>query len=397
MKKLKNLIIKYLSNSAFLDMISNFIFTDFKNKNPTYHVLITAPGGGNIGDQAMLESYIKNTEGKKLIISTTYNKIILPERYIEDTEIVELPNLVYGWLIPYISDLLIFKKKIKFAKSLSIVGADIMDGGYNNRASVGRLNIAKLVKSKGISTKVLGFSWNSQPTPQALNAIKECGEVGVNLFARDPISYNRLIKSAVKNVVQVTDLVFSNTNTEESGIEDILAFATGKKVAIVNASGLVNKGLNQNKEYLEIIKNLRSHNYFILILPHVIREGANHLDICRSIYKPSTDCLLVERLLQPDQIKRIVREARLVITGRMHLSIMSLNNLIPSIVISTQGKVDGLMQLFETPECSIEPKAGFGSQISDLVGKIDTNYSHYQYQLEKNIDHVRSASLNNFF
>jgi colanic acid/amylovoran biosynthesis protein len=400
MKTIKQLIFKLLDNTALKYWVAvciSAIKTVKKDSSrPQFSVLIPAPGGGNIGDQAMLESFLKNVDGHKLIIKTNANTIDIPAKYAANVQVIEMPGLIYGHLIKFVKDFLKLQTLMSSTRALYVIGADIMDGGYNKNASALRSYIAYFFAKNNIPARIFGFSWNSSPDPLALSAIKKAASHGVVLCARDPLSFERLEKAGVQNIRQVADMVFANESTQTDGIEDILDFCANKKIAIVNASGLIAKNIDQLNEYSKIINKLTDKGYTIVLLPHVIRPGANDLPICQALSKKYPDAFLVERLLQPDQVKRLAQEAKIVVTGRMHLSIMSLNQLVPSIVLSTQGKVDGLMALFEVKELSVEPVQNFGTKVSDLIEQIDARYNDYKSSLSRNISLVRSLSARNF-
>ncbi|MDO6575214.1 hypothetical protein, partial [Staphylococcus pasteuri_A] len=89
------------------------------------------------------------------------NAINLPEKYQKNVKVINLTGLVYGWLVPYVRDAFAFKKILSEAHSLSIVGADIMDGGYNPHPSAMRSLLASYAQNLGVSSRILGFSWNA--------------------------------------------------------------------------------------------------------------------------------------------------------------------------------------------------------------------------------------------
>lgn len=76
---------------------------------------------------------------------------------------------------------------------------------------------------------------------------------------------------------------------------------------------------------------------------------------------PDSRVLFVNRLLDPSEIRALTKNAEVVVTGRMHLAIMALSQGTPAFVVSTQGKVEGLAELFETPDLLLEPSPGFGA------------------------------------
>lgn len=400
MKTIKKLLYKILGSAgikAKAAAVINLLFGRVaRSTNGSVSILIPAPGGGNIGDQAMLESFLHNIDGKKLIIKTQPIALDIPSHYAVNVEVIEMPGLIYGHLFRFLRDYLKLRKIMASASSLYIVGADIMDGGYNKDASVMRSNIASVFAQNKIPTRVFGFSWNAKPDPSALLAIKNAASNGVLLCVRDPVSFSRLQRAGVANLRQVADMVFANDNTQSAGIEDVLDFCAGKNIALVNASGLIAKDLDQIQEYSKVMDKLSEKGFSIVLLPHVIRKGANDLPVCQELAKKYPDAFLVNRLLHPDQVKRLAQEARIVITGRMHLSIMSLNQKVPSVVLSTQGKVDGLMQLFETEALSIAPEKGFSTLICLQIDKICADYEQYHQLISKNLLSVKELALRNF-
>lgn len=399
MRVLKQLIFQIVNNATLKYLVALLIDTFTNKKQDTKQqtsILIPAPGGGNIGDQAMLESFLKNVDGPKLIIKTNANALIIPTKYSGDVQVIEMPGLIYGHVIKFAKDFLRLQKLMPSTKALYVIGADIMDGGYNKNASALRSYIAYFFAKNKVPARVFGFSWNASPDPLALSAIKKAGAMGVTLCVRDPVSFKRLQQAGVENTKQVADMVFANETTQNDGIEDILDYCQNKKIAIVNASGLIAKDIDQLSEYSKIIDNLNDKGYSIVLLPHVIRPGANDLPICKALADKYSNAFLVERLLEPDQVKRLAKEAKIVVTGRMHLSIMSLNQMIPSVVLSTQGKVDGLMQLFQTEDLSVEPVSNFGERVCHLIDQIDAEYNLYLEKIKKNLHIVQSLSLKNF-
>jgi polysaccharide pyruvyl transferase WcaK-like protein len=364
--------------------------------SPDESALIAAPGGGNIGDQAMLESFLHNVAGKKLIITTNNNDVRIPDRYRLDTEVIKMPGLIYGEPHAFLRDFLKLTRLMPNLQSLSIIGADVMDGGYNPHASAMRSYVAGFAAKAGIEARILGFSWNTQPHKKAVKALKKAAQQGVQLLARDTISQARIQEAGITQIALTADVVFANGTQQEEGIADVLEFCHGKKVAIVNASGLIAKDIDQIEEYKTIIGKLLDEQYAIVLLPHVIRDGANDLNVCTAIASLFPEVYFVDRLLEPDQIKRLAKTARLVVTGRMHLSIMAINVGVHAIVLSTQGKVDGLMKFFSLPELSLEPQPGFGHKVVTLIDQLQNDYARYKTRIAENIEPVRQLAAKNF-
>lgn len=372
------------------------IFTNKKNIS----LLIAPPGGGNIGDQALVEAYLENTSDFVTIAVKTNMDFVFSENMKNKAEFLIMPKLIYGhvahWFIGVFKIINLFAR----VKKVAIVGADIMDGAYNERASCNRARWAKLSSALGVDTRVLGFSWNGNPHPNALNYLRKASEVGTKLMLRDPLSYQRALADGLKNVTLVSDMVFSAKTFSEQAFTAIQAKNTMQKpLVILNASGLVQKQLSQVQVYSFIITELLKRGYFVVLLPHVSRQGADDLIVCKEIFdlfKQNQDLYLIEELLSPASIRGLAKNACFVVTGRMHLAVMSLISKIPAITISTQGKVEGLMQLFESPSLCVELKEGMELMIINVINKIELKDREILGDAENSLNRVKSLSALNF-
>src|SRR6185437_13768450 len=104
----------------------------------------------------------------------------------------------------------------------------------------------------------------------------------------------------------------------------------------------------------------------VVLLPHVIRDGDNDLDASWRVYRSLSErhtVVMIDRLLSPACVARITADSELVITGRMHLAVLGLAQGVPAIVLSTQGKVAGMLARFGLRDMSIEP----GNDTADSV------------------------------
>ncbi|GAA1510530.1 hypothetical protein GCM10009761_10810 [Agromyces terreus] len=117
------------------------------------HVLLAAPGGGNIGDQAMFEAFIEGTAGAVTVIVRSAAEIAVPAPHAERVTVLELPHLVYGSRRAHRADVTRFGELLRTAASLSVVGADIMDGRYVLRPSVRRSALAGAAGGGGVDNR----------------------------------------------------------------------------------------------------------------------------------------------------------------------------------------------------------------------------------------------------
>ncbi|SFR88398.1 Polysaccharide pyruvyl transferase family protein WcaK [Microbacterium sp. cf046] len=334
------------------------------------HVLIAPPGGGNIGDQALVEAFVEATAGPVLVVVRRSGDIDIPRRLTGRMRLLPLPALVYGSAIGHWRDARKLDRALRTTASVSIVGADIVDGAYVLRASVNRAGLAERLARLGWSPRILGFSWNAHPHPAAAAAMRRASAAGVRMLLRDPLSAARARDDGM-TVTETADLVFLATTREDAAVAEVApGLSAETRLAVVNASGLVGADDGQVRDYARIIAELRADGMRVVIVPHVSRPGADDLPLCRRIaaeFAEDASVSVVERLLAPAQIRALAARASIVVTGRMHLAVMALLAGTPPITVATQGKVEGLMRLFDSRELCVQPGDGFAERVEPVL------------------------------
>ncbi len=366
---------------------------------PAYTLLIAPPGGGNIGDQAMVECFLENTPGQIIIICRTPIDISIPAEHNQRTHLVALPGLIYGHLPNHLSSMQHFLRLLRRAESVAITGADIMDGAYNWHASSNRANLAWLAAQTGVPVRILGFSWNGHAHPHALHALKRASAAGVQLCLRDPLSAERARADGLANVSEVADMVFAARTVDLDAASRLLgSLPAGSRYALVNASGLLGSGHQQVEEYRQVIRELQRHGLHVVLLPHVSRPGGDDLLLCRQIHQALDDpaLLLIDHLPCPATIRGLTAGATLVVTGRMHLAIMSLYHAVPAITLATQGKVEGLMRLFGAECLCVDPQPGFGQSVIAITRQVLSHPEDLRQHLRSKLPEVRAMARRNF-
>lgn len=338
------------------------------HRAPRTHLVLAAPGNGNVGDQALLEALLENIPGPVTLILSTAASLHLADDVRTRTEVLELPQLVYGRGADHRRAVARFGSALARATRLSIVGADVMDGAYSLPASVRRSNLAAAAARLGVATRVVGFSWSDRPRAAARRSLARAGRSGVQLLLRDPVSAERVRRHGIGPVVQVADVVFAARGVDGSAAAELLAGVTGP-VALVNVSGLIAAHVDQTEEYAAIVDALRSRGLHVVIVPHVVREQGGDLAACAALADRvgPAGVSSVSTALAPAQIRGLTARATVTVTGRMHLAVMSLLHGVPAITLASQGKVEGLMQLFSTPELCIPPRPGMAAAAIEVL------------------------------
>lgn len=362
-----------------------------------WHVLVAPPGGGNIGDQAMVEAFLENTTGDVRIVVSMPADLSVPAEHAGRVELHPLPAFIHGGGPAHQDAIIGYRRLLDAARSVTVVGADAMDGAYDVRASVRRADAATLARSLGIDARILGFSWNGSAHPAARRALARAGRAGVSLLVRDPVSAMRARADGLPGVTEVADAVFSARTVSATAAAEYLPAAT-TRYAVVNASGLVARSLDQVSEYARIVRALGHAGLTVVLLPHVLRSSSSDLIACRAV-RAQVDApgvVLVERQLTPAEVRGLCAGAELVIAGRMHLAIQALWSSVPAFTLATQGKVEGLMQLLGTESLCVEPSAGLADRMQPLIDEVLARRDDLSSHIAGRLPAVRRLSDLNF-
>lgn len=335
-------------------------------------VLVAPPGRGNIGDQALVEAFVESVGVPVIVVVRSVSDIDVPDHLADRMTLFPLPALIYGTAVGRARDVAKLSQALAGAASVAIIGADVMDGAYVLRASVNRAALAERLAKRGWPVRVIGFSWNAAPHPAARAAVARAQRAGVTLLIRDPLSAERARRDGLV-VRETADVVFLASSRDDAAVAE---FTHGEPYALINASGLVGAGDGVLREYDRIVTRLRDRGLHVIVLPHVSRPGADDLPLCTAIAERAAQragaapVTLVPRLLTPSQIRRLAADATVVVTGRMHLAVMSLMSGTPAITLATQGKVEGLMRLFDAPDLCVEPGTGLDTRVIERLDAV---------------------------
>jgi polysaccharide pyruvyl transferase WcaK-like protein len=326
---------------------------------------------------------------------------MIENRIPPGVRIVQVPNLIYGHLF---GNFLAIMKIIRMSNeigSISVIGADVMDGCYNPRASINRLLLLRVINFLEIESRVTGFSWSQDANPMALKLLRIISE-NTKLCVRDPGSVERLSSNGVISIKEVADLVFLDQSIEPFPIFDQWSSSSTKPIVVINISGLGNADAIASTEHVAqyacITAFLHSNGYRVLILPHVFRTGDGDLEASTALLHSAgvEDDKMITELFSPGQERYLLRKVSFVVTGRMHVAVMSLSVGTPVIAIETMGKVQGLFDLFELGRYCQDRVTNFGVHVVDKIKLLETEQSLVSKTIASNILSVRQKSLINF-
>lgn len=362
-------------------------------------VVLATAGMGNIGDRAMLEAFLENVESKILVLLPSEGAIDLQQWSNSRVEVRAVPGLTSGKSAFRVRPIMRFVGAVHGAGAFCVVGADVMDGVYARRDSVMRSLCLVMAADLGVRTRVLGFSWSGAADGFVKWALREASRSAL-LLARDPASERRLVSDGMHNVKRAADMVFgAHGEVAYEPLEEWLSRCQGCSTAIVNMSGLIARRRDLESDYSALVQSLSMRGWRVVLLPHVLRRGDDDLSVLRSLRaRLDLDRVwLVEDILSPSEVRWLTRQSDLVVTGRMHLGILGLVNARPTFVLDTSGKVEGLSELFSSPELRLPLDADIRSSVVDVLdGQAERSLAEFGEAVRMAVPEVQRLAALNF-
>jgi polysaccharide pyruvyl transferase WcaK-like protein len=361
------------------------------------HIVFAPNGSGNIGDQALFEAYLAQVQGDVLVLCNSPEALIIPPADVERVTLESIVGFTYAPPVFRFAAAYRLASLVGRARSLSVVGADLMDGAYNPGASLARCSALWMAAKLGQNSTLLGCSWADAYNHSCARAMQRAGRAGAKLNFRDSVSQQRAINAGIEDARLTADIVFSDEHTDD--INPLQSFVDharrqGRSIALVNASGLIGKRISQERPYATIVRDLLDRGMNVILLPHVFRATGDDLAELARIFSQFDDdrVELIERPLRPSTVRRLCADSDLVITGRMHLAVMALSKGVIPITLGTHGKVEGLYRHFKGIDYCVQPTAGFESKVIELVPEALTQDRTWTESLAL----VKSLALENF-
>ena len=370
-------------------------------------VLILPPAdAGSLGDQAMMEATISHlkVEGVEEITSIAYKSA-------EDC------SSFYGGI-----ESVACTERYEFAKLASkytdffCLGADVMDGHYSEGGSLLRLRLTSIASKVGLNASILGFSFNENPKASIVKALSSLShEIG--LYARDPISRDRLARVLNRPVDLVADLAFllkpdNSSERMSSAVEWIINEKNKDRSVIgINANHvLLNDAKGKDihdlcKIYIDVVTKFSEDNdYSFVLIPHDFRSKNDVGDIqfAELILDGLPHHIKKHSMTIPvpctaSEIKFMCGKLDLVLTGRMHLAIAALGQCTPTACITYQGKFEGLFKHFEIDDMAITPEEALQpSKFLQFLNAAMSKRSEVRDQISKKLPEVHKKSMLNF-
>jgi len=394
-----------------LEFFLTFFVQPFRKIIKQSVVAIIPPASyGSVGDDAMVRVLLNNIDKQGL------SPIILGGKEAKTWSIIGTVKVrVIDKTKPLVTLFNVVVLLLK-SKRLYIIGADIMDGHYDSNSVYKRLKLANVFSMLGGEVICTGFSFNDTPDKEVCKKLDELSNV--RLYLRDLISYERF-KRHVNYVPELSaDLAFltvASVHTKNS--EAIAVWVSRRKsqndvVIIVNINWLPFRHSEIEvdrliERYTAICLGLHrklNGKVSFLMVPNDFRDpgGLGDKRLARLLYDAlvrdlKDKCMLVGSDFTAEELKLFTAGCDFVISGRMHLAIITATNSIPSFSVSYQQKFAGFYKHIGLNEADlmIEPDELFNYNI---VGKILVNVVNrkkLQQKISDNLPLVENMARKN--
>jgi polysaccharide pyruvyl transferase WcaK-like protein len=318
---------------------------------------------GSIGDAAMLTAVIARMRSRREALEIR----ILTATDEADSAATQLGAV--PWRVNWGSERFLIAMEQAFTadriEAVIVLGADVMDGGYNPDTTRRLLRLTDLAASRGIRSVILGFSFNRTPSPD-LRADWAGLHPDVAINVRDRRSLERFEAFSDRQGTLVADCAFLLEPRPGPASAAVAAWASGqrqrgRRVLGLNFHPQLFKG-DDVAAYGRLSDAFRraidalseGHDLSFVVIPHDRRTGSDSAALeafCANLPPVRQEqVLFMGEPIGPDEIKSLASHLDGVVTGRMHLAIAALGAGTPIAALTYQDKFEGLLDHFALPD-----------------------------------------------
>ncbi|MFZ5484020.1 MAG: glycosyltransferase [Pseudomonadota bacterium] len=252
--------------------------------------------------------------------------------------------------------------------AILLLGADMLDGHDSAEVFLERIDIVAAAAGRGLATGILGLSVNARMAPGTVEAFRQLPS-SVRLFAREEVSWQRLIGHGIDRAVAVADIAFlmpplaGPAPFHLEAVEDWLKDERNANRSVM-ACCLSQPALkavrgnepNAEEGLAEVLADLiDSHGVSLLLTGHDLRDnrpGEDDISLAVSLGAALARRLghvRHHRIAVPSgaaEVKRLMGWVDLALSARMHLAVASLGMGKPVIGLGGQDTFAGVIACF---------------------------------------------------
>lgn len=291
-----------------------------------------------------------------------------------------------------------------------LIGADVLDGAYMPRSIRRRISVLHEQASHGRAARVLGSSFSDRHDPLTLAALRRL-PAAVQIFARDPVSHDRMNQALGRDIELTADTAFLLSTSPDGET----AKQAARWVETRRSAGDLVVGLNVNAlqearypgfvaAHIPLLLDLLGDGISIMLVPHDTRAATSDVNVLRQLLE-QLPASVRPKLFEldpadPRETKASLALLDLVISSRMHAAILAMGSEVPALCFSYQGKFEGLYSLLGLADADLlhEPESLMRSprQVAEAVRSALANRRELQSRLHESLPEVRELAERNF-
>lgn len=361
-------------------------------------IVMTPAAAGGLGDQAMIDVAVTelSARGHDVVLSPNPTEVRGTARTLSPSGIGGKLRLL---------------RLLIAAKRIIIIGADILDGGYDKRTILRRLRFADLARRFGARVRVIGCSFSETPDPEVVRVLKAA--TWLDILARDPVSKSRMEAALGRAVPLVADSAFLLRPEARSDVATATLDwmdgqkADGRRVLALNVSALVFSKLADGalERFAAAVADWLAGNADIaaVVVAHDRRGGkAGDRASCDRLFEALSArvperCHYVREGIAAWDAKAIAGGLDMAFVCRMHFAIACLGRGVPPLCLVTMGKFEGLMQHFGLGGLTLDPAAAMeDTAVATALDRLKAGAADHRATIEAALPRVKEMSAKNY-
>lgn len=361
----------------------------------------------NLGDQALMIAVVEELRrrgvGNIVLVATSQHPIETYGtadglRIVDDLHYVFQTDRCFRERLAWI-------RLARRSRALIMIGADVLDEGYSRARSAASFWAIRTASKMGVSSRVVGFSVNGAPSTELRVRMLELANT--KLFARDPISHERLRRAGIPNVSLAGDLAFLLQPAAWSAVAgDVQEFVREHQGRIIgiNLTDVVFDAHRDQvfRKFAKALVELARYDQFrFLLLPHDDQGGREFLRRFHEAVEHEMPGIakLVDPLPTARQLKAIAGRCLHLFTCRLHLGIATLGMGRPITCFPYQGKFEGQFAHFGLSEDGLirpETLPTDPAELAQLMRGRIAESDELAARIQNRLPAVRKLALKNF-
>lgn len=408
MRKLRKIVNQIIVDISWIT--AKIIVKSRKNLQDSNAILIVpaADLDGGFGEDLMVISLLKNFFQDRPVSLLNFNQIIRKDYQLVHKNLTFLSGFTQR--VNYVNILNIINRH----SLVIVIGADIMDGTYDNSTSINRLRILELANYSGTEAQITGFSVSKSISQRVKDKFIHVSSF-MKIKLRDIESYKRVAEFISEDrLVLTNDIAFICPDIPELYRSKIFSSyevwankmrTLGKTIIGVCPNSIQAKkfGLDNYERDFSLLLNsfADSGSFAFVFLYHDLRlicENDNDSTISSRFYeryKVKTDSFYTDQISNGVALKGYLSLIDFTITGRMHLGISGATYGKPMFGVAYANKFEGMVKLFsiDPDKCLIE-FTDIPNQLS-VVSSFIANFPSFKSKVEASLPEIRRNTLLN--